>query len=662
MMASEILLDVAWKSAITLGVTLILLHLLRQRSAAQRAWVAHIGLVATLLLPLAVTLLPRWEVAAAAPVAQIAQPVAEFLEAPAAVDVPALVEDALPAVVVATPAVVADTSWLSTLLSGLTEPATLAALSYGVPAFLLLLVMLVAVGRLFALRARALVMVEQSWLTALAHAQRRMNFKHGTALLVSNEIRSPVSWGVLRPVILLNEEALTKNNDAEAIIAHELAHVARLDWASLLLARIATALFWFNPLVWLVARQAHQLREEAADDAVLRSNVNHLDYAALLVGAARHESHGFLLAANGVAPSRGSLKQRITRVLDQGQLRAPAYLSWMGICILGAAALALPLAAFSATVTPQAVAAPVAPPATPAPPPARLAQLPPAPPVPPAPRAAPEPPLPSDEWTQLRERAQQLAARERERLLAMVEREREKAREMIDRERERAEDQAERDRDQAEHVQERAEHAAKLETRAVARQARETVRRSVTVDVPGAFIQADPNGNAVIRAPGVHIEATSKGAVIQAPGVNIQAGAAGQRSGENAGATAGSMRMAQAGQSAGAAAGKPRAEDLIQMSVLGIDQDYRDEIGNAGYSGLSVNQLHQFKIHNVKGAWLRDLAELGYPNLSHKQITNMAIHNVSANFVRQAIKATSARPTPEQLVEMRILGIRPDRR
>ncbi len=78
----------------------------------------------------------------------------------------------------------------------------LAALLYGVPAGLLLLVMLVAVGRLFALRARALVMVEQSWLTALAHAQRRMNFKHGTALLISDEIRSPVSWGVLRPVIL----------------------------------------------------------------------------------------------------------------------------------------------------------------------------------------------------------------------------------------------------------------------------------------------------------------------------------------------------------------------------------------------------------------------------------------------------------------------------
>ncbi len=148
---------------------------------------------------------------------------------------------------------------------------------------------------------------------------------------------------------------MAKNNDAEAIIAHELAHVARLDWASLLLARIATALLWFNPLVWMVARQAHQLREEAADDAVLRSDVNHLDYAALLVGAARPRSHGFLLAANGVAPSRGSLRQRITRVLRPGPVARPRPI-WAG---WASASWAPPRwrcrsQPFSATATPDA--------------------------------------------------------------------------------------------------------------------------------------------------------------------------------------------------------------------------------------------------------------------------------------------------------------------
>src|SRR3546814_5992348 len=70
----------------------------------------------------------------------------------------------------------------------------------------------------------------------------------------------------------------------------------------------------------MLARESHQLREEAADDAVLMADIDGPDYATLLVGAARHDNRGALLAAHGVAPGKDSLKRRITRVLD-GSLR-----------------------------------------------------------------------------------------------------------------------------------------------------------------------------------------------------------------------------------------------------------------------------------------------------------------------------------------------------
>ena len=145
--------------------------------------------------------------------------------------------------------------------------------------------------------------------------------------------------------------------EAEAIIAHELAHVARADWAKLLLARTTTALFWFNPLVWLLARQCHELREEAADDAVLRHEVDRSDYAAILVGHARHECRGLLLAANGVAPGKGSLRRRVTRVLDVKLRRAPAGL---GFAVVGMA-IGLMLGTPLAALTLRAPAGPVAP-------------------------------------------------------------------------------------------------------------------------------------------------------------------------------------------------------------------------------------------------------------------------------------------------------------
>src|SRR3546814_7318585 len=53
---------------------------------------------------------------------------------------------------------------------------------YLVPLVLLCGVMMLAVVRLFAMRGRAEILVEGSWLSALAEAQRRMGFKHGTAL------------------------------------------------------------------------------------------------------------------------------------------------------------------------------------------------------------------------------------------------------------------------------------------------------------------------------------------------------------------------------------------------------------------------------------------------------------------------------------------------
>ena len=106
-------------------------------------------------------------------------------------------------------------------------------------------------------------------------------------------------------------------------------HVVHFDWAKLILARLATATFWFNPLAWVLAREAHQLREESADDAVLAANIAGPDYAELLIGVARHQCRGTLLGAHGVAPSKSSLGRRVRRVLDQSPARGPSGRSWV---------------------------------------------------------------------------------------------------------------------------------------------------------------------------------------------------------------------------------------------------------------------------------------------------------------------------------------------
>jgi beta-lactamase regulating signal transducer with metallopeptidase domain len=334
------LLMLGLKSLIIAAIALAGLRLTRRRSAAERSTIAHLGLFALVALPLASLFLPALSVT-----------LPEALFAPAVYD-----EPAAPIVTPAPLPLVADAEKGPVLPNETVAPlvqspsvaelaASLARYAYALPALALLLLTGIALLRLVALRARAQVLVDPHWVGALARAQHRMSFKNGTALLTSTELQSPISWGFLRPTILVNENALASGGQAEAVLAHELAHVIHGDWAKLMLSRVATAAFWFNPLAWVLAREAHQLREEAADDAVLAANIAGTDYAELLVGVARHENRGLLLGAHGVAPARNSLRRRVARVLDKTPARGPSGASWVAGFTAGMLVMAAPLAA-----------------------------------------------------------------------------------------------------------------------------------------------------------------------------------------------------------------------------------------------------------------------------------------------------------------------------
>lgn len=328
-MSVEPIFELAWKSVLFAGTALVLLRLFRRRSSAERSWIANMGLAWLMLLPLTMLGGPEWHVRASETVAAVI---------PSIDRLPIDVSPAAPAPPASPASAIADTSW--------SVPADALLWFYAVPAAVLALLLLVSVLRLYVIRRRAEVLVEPQWSTALSAAQRRMHFKHGTALLVSEELRSPISWGVVRPIILLDRNAASDASQAEAIIAHELAHVARLDWAMLIVGRLATALYWFNPLVWLLARAAHELSEQAVDDSVLNSDIPSTDYAQLLINAACHDNRAIVLAANGVTGC-GPLTRRVERVLDSSVARSAARRTWVLGCFMATVFVAGPVAALS---------------------------------------------------------------------------------------------------------------------------------------------------------------------------------------------------------------------------------------------------------------------------------------------------------------------------
>jgi hypothetical protein len=106
-------------------------------------------------------------------------------------------------------------------------------------------------------------------LLALAEELRiAIGCQRAVALCESRRVGSAATAGWWRPVVLVSPLwRLWSPAERRAVLAHELAHVARGDFATRLLGRLAVALHGYHPLVrWLAARL--ELRQEMAADAV----------------------------------------------------------------------------------------------------------------------------------------------------------------------------------------------------------------------------------------------------------------------------------------------------------------------------------------------------------------------------------------------------------
>lgn len=147
-------------------------------------------------------------------------------------------------------------------------------------------------------------------------------------------IPTPFVLGLLRPCIYL-PVGLTGAERAH-VLAHERAHIRRLDHVTRLLAYLALCLHWWNPLVWLAFRLSARDMELSCDERVLATSGADIraGYANTLLHLSATRAR---LPGTPLAFGESDAKTRITNVL---RYRRPAL--WLSavaslVCLLAAA-------------------------------------------------------------------------------------------------------------------------------------------------------------------------------------------------------------------------------------------------------------------------------------------------------------------------------------
>ena len=154
------------------------------------------------------------------------------------------------------------------------------------------------------------------WQHRLLVLQGALGIGRTVLVRLAADVLSPFTAHVLRPVIWLPLTLLARlpAEQIEALLAHELAHIARLDWVWNALQCVVESLLFFHPGVWWLSRRIRQEREHACDDLAVVACGNAIALAEALAGLER-ERRPFprlLLTADG-----GSLMKRITRLLSK---------------------------------------------------------------------------------------------------------------------------------------------------------------------------------------------------------------------------------------------------------------------------------------------------------------------------------------------------------
>jgi len=315
-----IVVDAVVKASVILGTTALAALVLRRASASARHLVWTLGLVSALGMPVLSLALPRWEL----PIVTVAAPAqaesgSTLLAPQTGSQIVLPPRTMLSREAVLPPKGGSHGGEIASRIRAVSW-TSIALFVWMAGAALVLGRMIVGLVAVQWVARRTPIVTDASWLDE-AQALAWMLELRTVRFLRGGAGTMPMAFGIFRPSVVMPMDADTwPAHRLRVVLLHELAHVKRRDCLTHLVAQLACAAYWFNPLAWMAARRLRVERERACDDLVLAAGTRGSDYADQLLDIARVMQAGrfsaVMAGASLAMAKRSQLEGRLMAILD----------------------------------------------------------------------------------------------------------------------------------------------------------------------------------------------------------------------------------------------------------------------------------------------------------------------------------------------------------
>jgi bla regulator protein blaR1 len=170
------------------------------------------------------------------------------------------------------------------------------------------------------LRQTAIAPADPRWATLLVRVQTKLGLRTTVQLRESARVAGPMVVGVLRPVVLLPLGLLAGLSmaEAEAVLAHELAHIRRHDYGVNLLQSLIGIVYFFHPALWWLSARVREERENCCDDLAVSVTGDGRTLARALAKLQEQQlqtADWQMVPAMALIPRRQQLLHRVRRML-----------------------------------------------------------------------------------------------------------------------------------------------------------------------------------------------------------------------------------------------------------------------------------------------------------------------------------------------------------